>query len=1423
MVEQVITKQLPVGSSERRLRFLVGLLRERSLSQVGPVLDCTELAVQRAFVPGHSLADLPRSWAPDQVLTVGRKLMAALHQLHGHGLVHGNLKPSNVIVGPDGGVVLVDLARLASPSPTPYRAPEGAGHLAAALTEVSDLFSAGAILLELATGGRELAALPKDHVLQLVLPQMLEPNPALRLPDASLAERFLSQRSDSRNSGPVLNPQAPRRLMVGRDAQLGQLEALWKGPAPGAVIVHGPAGIGKTRFAEELIYRLRPERVWSAQARAEAPRSLPFVEPLGLELGDPGCGPEEFAAERMLSNLLRQVHAASGPRTLWIWDDLDPSDSLSHALFARLARARIPGLLVVATTAAEPEPHSAALSLSLDPLSWEHVSALIKSHLGPPAEELVELVLEAARGNPFWTIQTVRTLEREGHLHRHQRRWRPREGTLRRTCEEWLEVRLGALDGALRSALARWAAIGTVFRVEQAELVHPESDLWSLLLAGQRGRLLHESFDGLSYRFTHESLREACLQLWPSSEREAVQRHLAAYEREPRARLYYLQQSGPSQGVPQAALDAARVASAALDWQAAQSLYELAAQPGGPPAAEEELADILFFSAQYARAEEAYLALLESRTEPEERIRLCMRLGRVSLLLGKLEQSAHFWQEATRLVPGDSEKLLPAMVSLVESRYVTGMSMLQMHAAMLARMHPDHTASLWALATRTASCLHDGRTREARAAAREVLPLLRPCPDRWSRGVSAFRVGYTFVALGKLKKAQKLFEFALSSLEGTGDAQETMLARFWLDHTRHLRGRPDPNLGEFTAALDASLPYAAALSRLGLAFRGCHPTSELNRSWADHPPLVRSTCELAKVLANLFQGRLRTAARLVARLDGAGHPAREIEIYCWRATIFRMILESAPSGLRRVFWRRAQRAAREALKRSRICRVRRPHALRELGWLAAEVGQPEKARRYLERSLSLARRIGARLEVACTQTALGRLGALLDWPDSGPMLKAGLAGLTVYQAPELREEAAPASRSRLDRFQQLLEWGTRLTRQLNESLVLETTRQGLAQLVQAEGCSLLPPTHEVPLGNVLVCSIACQGEPVCQLEAQHRLPYGRFSEEEKLLATGLAALTEVALSNARSFEAKTRNYACLQASQQRFQALLDGAGAGVALVDAEDCILEHNAELLRLLEQETLVGRRIQDLIEPAYQAAERTRFESGLARYSVEVPFRSPGPAWARLSLLRLPPSGLTIRSVSPSNPLRLQELLHFQTQERVAWARRLKSQVEVPLERLLEQLGEQPLASTMASRLRQELRDTRRGLQSQRRVPELLKTLLDMARADRRLVLDWNVPADEVDDLTASCLDRCVLELISNACRHAEATWITVTVEVRGAYVRATVQDDGKGFNVEQLGSTRRHGLKGVRFRIELLGGQLQLKSEEGRGSRARFSLPI
>jgi signal transduction histidine kinase len=80
----------------------------------------------------------------------------------------------------------------------------------------------------------------------------------------------------------------------------------------------------------------------------------------------------------------------------------------------------------------------------------------------------------------------------------------------------------------------------------------------------------------------------------------------------------------------------------------------------------------------------------------------------------------------------------------------------------------------------------------------------------------------------------------------------------------------------------------------------------------------------------------------------------------------------------------------------------------------------------------------------------------------------------------------------------------------------------------------------------------------------------------------------------------------------------------------------------------------------------------------------------------------------------------------------------------------------------------------------------------------------------------------LLSNAQRHSQAIQIWVQIDATEADVKVSVDDNGKGFEVESIDEKGGMGLKVIRDRVEMLGGQMGIESTVGKGTRVSFEIP-
>jgi signal transduction histidine kinase len=103
--------------------------------------------------------------------------------------------------------------------------------------------------------------------------------------------------------------------------------------------------------------------------------------------------------------------------------------------------------------------------------------------------------------------------------------------------------------------------------------------------------------------------------------------------------------------------------------------------------------------------------------------------------------------------------------------------------------------------------------------------------------------------------------------------------------------------------------------------------------------------------------------------------------------------------------------------------------------------------------------------------------------------------------------------------------------------------------------------------------------------------------------------------------------------------------------------------------------------------------------------------------------------------------------------------------------------------------------------------------------VVLDLRLPEGVADSVEVAAY-YFVAETLTNTTKHAEASRVDVTVELRDGGLRVSVRDDGVG-GADPAGGS---GLVGLKDRIDAFGGTMTLDSPSGAGTTlvAQFPLP-
>lgn len=175
------------------------------------------------------------------------------------------------------------------------------------------------------------------------------------------------------------------------------------------------------------------------------------------------------------------------------------------------------------------------------------------------------------------------------------------------------------------------------------------------------------------------------------------------------------------------------------------------------------------------------------------------------------------------------------------------------------------------------------------------------------------------------------------------------------------------------------------------------------------------------------------------------------------------------------------------------------------------------------------------------------------------------------------------------------------------------------------------------------------------------------------------------------------------------------------------------------------------------------------------------------------------------------------------VAWLRRSLSR---PLPAVLSKLEQ------MSGRIDETVRSVRRIS------AELRPSILDdlglnaalewqleefRARTGIACVLTSRLGPKTLDPDRATALFRIFQEALTNVARHAQASRVTVTIEETKDSLTLSIEDNGRGIRAEELAQPQSFGLLGVRERVHLLEGDIDIRGIPGEGTHVAVRIPI
>jgi len=91
-----------------------------------------------------------------------------------------------------------------------------------------------------------------------------------------------------------------------------------------------------------------------------------------------------------------------------------------------------------------------------------------------------------------------------------------------------------------------------------------------------------------------------------------------------------------------------------------------------------------------------------------------------------------------------------------------------------------------------------------------------------------------------------------------------------------------------------------------------------------------------------------------------------------------------------------------------------------------------------------------------------------------------------------------------------------------------------------------------------------------------------------------------------------------------------------------------------------------------------------------------------------------------------------------------------------------------------------------------------------------------------TKNQLTRIIQEALSNIRKHAQAKSVRISCRQDQSGLAITIQDDGKGFDTEEVMNASRHGLRSMPERAALIGARFNIQSGPSQGTTVEIRIP-
>lgn len=133
--------------------------------------------------------------------------------------------------------------------------------------------------------------------------------------------------------------------------------------------------------------------------------------------------------------------------------------------------------------------------------------------------------------------------------------------------------------------------------------------------------------------------------------------------------------------------------------------------------------------------------------------------------------------------------------------------------------------------------------------------------------------------------------------------------------------------------------------------------------------------------------------------------------------------------------------------------------------------------------------------------------------------------------------------------------------------------------------------------------------------------------------------------------------------------------------------------------------------------------------------------------------------------------------------------------------------------------------SLLSERGLKGSLKSISDRVNQSTTLKMTYDTFGlnGKLDNIIENTLYRTIQEIVNNTIKHAGATKLFIQITQGDDEISLMAEDDGKGFNYEEIEKHSSYGLTHMKSRIENLNGSMFIDSNPGRGTIVNILIPV